>query len=282
MSGSVVVIGSVNVDYVVTVEALPVAGQTVSGGRFARYGGGKGANQAVAAARAGATVRLVGCVGADAEGARAIAELAQEGIDVSGVDTTQAAATGIALIVVDAAGANQIAVAPGANRLVADMPRTVLEGATGVLLLSFEAPDSAIEVAASQAHAAGWQVLVNPAPTRPLTARLLAAKPLLVPNQHEAAALTGAQHPEHAARALQQQSGAPVIVTMGAAGALLVDGTSTTMVSAPTLQTVDTTGAGDCLCGTLAARLAAGDALLDALRVAVEAASQSTLTAGAR
>ncbi len=147
MSGSVVVIGSVNVDYVVTVETLPVAGQTVSGGRFARYGGGKGANQAVAAARAGATVRLVGCVGADAEGARAIAELAQEGIDVSGVDTTPAAATGIALIVVDAAGANQIAVASGANRLVADMPRTVLEGATGVLLLSFEAPDSALEVA---------------------------------------------------------------------------------------------------------------------------------------
>jgi ribokinase len=279
--GIVAVVGSINVDEVVRVERLPREGETVSGGTFQRFGGGKGANQAVGAARAGATVRMVGCVGRDAIGDGALDELGAVGIDVTYVGRSNDAATGIALIVVDAEGRNQIAVAPGANRQIVMDPAAVA-GDAGVLLLSFEAPDEALCAAADAASAGGWTLVVNPAPTRPLPPRLLAAKPILIPNEHEAADLTGIPDPERAARVLQAMTGAPVIVTLGAAGALLLEGDVVTAIPAPEVKVVDTTGAGDCLCGTLAARLAAGDALALAIERAVAAASLSTTTAGAR
>ena len=277
----VAVVGSINVDEVVRVERLPREGETVSGGVFQRHGGGKGANQAVAAARAGATVRMVGCVGDDAIGVEALAELQSAGIDVQHVARSREAATGIALIVVDAAGRNQIAVAPGANGLIA-MQVEALAGDPGVALLSFETPDAALSVAAAHAREAGWRLVVNPAPARPIPQAVLAAHPILVPNEHEAEQLTGIPEPERAARVLQAMSGAPVIVTLGAAGALLVDGDTATTIDAVPVEVVDTTGAGDCLCGTLAARIAAGDALVVALERAVAAASLSTTTPGAR
>ena len=280
--GNVVVVGSVNVDFVVTVERLPQAGQTVSGGSFQRFGGGKGANQAVAAAKAGAQVQLVGCVGADAEGAAALAELAADQVDTTHVRQTSAAATGVALITVAADGGNQIAVAPGANRLVEEFPTEALTGARGALLLSFEAPDPALCQAAEAAALAGWSVVVNPAPSRPLPPRLLACHPLLVPNEHEAADLTGESDPEQAAVLLQQQTGAAVIVTLGQEGALLCTADGVQHIAAPIVDAIDTTGAGDCLCGTLAAGIAEGVPLAAALAVAVAAASQSTLTQGAR
>jgi ribokinase len=279
--GTVAVVGSINVDEVVRVERLPRAGETVSGGTFQRSGGGKGANQAVAAARAGAAVRMIGCVGDDVLGAEALAELRAAGIDVGRVVRSVEAATGVALIVVDAAGGNQIAVAPGANRLIT-FPPDGFAGAPGVALLSFEAPDAALVAAAQAARAAGWRVVVNPAPSRPVPQALLDANPILIPNEHEASDLTGIPEPERAARVLQAMTGAPVIVTLGAAGALLVEGDGVTTVPALEVEVVDTTGAGDCLCGTLAARLAAGDALAQALARAVAAASRSTTTAGAR
>lgn len=279
--GIVAVVGSINVDEVVRVERLPREGETVSGGVFQRFGGGKGANQAVGAARAGATVRMIGCVGDDAIGAEALDELRAVGIDVEQVRRDATAATGIALIVVDADGRNQIAVAPGANRLIT-LDASALAGEPGVLLLSFEAPDAALCAAADAAQAGGWQVVVNPAPSRPIPQRLLDAKPLLIPNEHEAVDLTGIPDPERAARVLQALSGAPVIVTLGAAGALLVDGAGATAIPAPEVEVVDTTGAGDCLCGTLAARLAEGDAIATAVERAVAAASLSTTTPGAR
>src|SRR3954468_10360955 len=158
----VVVVGSINVDLVVSVARLPAAGETVLGGRFARHGGGKSANQAVAAARLGADVALIGAVGDDELGEAAIAELAAEGIDVTGV-TRVDEATGVALIVVDAAGENQIAIAAGANGALAAEHVPALDGA-GVLLLGFEVPD-AVVVAAARA-AAGWTVILNPAPPR--------------------------------------------------------------------------------------------------------------------
>ncbi len=280
--GNVVVVGSVNVDFVVTVERLPQAGQTVSGGSFERFGGGKGANQAVAAARAGAQVQLVGCVGADNDGVTALAELASELVDTTHVRQTSAAATGVALITVAADGGNQIAVAPGANRLVEDFPEATLAGDRGTLLLSFEAPDPVLCEAAEAAVTAGWSIVVNPAPWRPLPARLLACHPLLVPNQHEATDLTGENNPERAAALLHQLTGAAVIVTLGQKGALLCSVDGVEHIAAPIVDAVDTTGAGDCLCGTLAASIAEGLPLAEALAVAVAAASQSTLTRGAR
>ena len=280
--GNVVVVGSVNVDFVVTVDRLPQEGQTVSGGSFERFGGGKGANQAVAAARAGAQVQLVGCVGVDAEGASALAELAADQVDTTHVRQTSAAATGVALITVAADGGNQITVAPGANRLVEDFPEATLAGERGTLLLSFEAPEPVLCEAAEAAVAAGWSVVVNPAPSRPLTPRLLACHPLLVPNEHEASDLTGESDPERAAALLHQLTGAAVIVTLGQEGALLCTDDGVQRTAAPIVDAVDTTGAGDCLCGTLAASIAQGLPLAEALAVAVAAASQSTLTRGAR
>jgi len=279
--GIVAVVGSINVDEVVRVDRLPREGETVSGGTYQRFGGGKGANQAVGAARAGAKVRMVGCVGRDAIGDGAVAELHAAGIEVTHVARSDDAATGLALIVVDADGHNQIAVAPGANRQIV-MDPAAIAGDPGVLLLSFEAPDEALCVAAEAARAGGWTIVVNPAPTRPLPQRLLAARPILIPNEHEAADLTGIPDPERAARVLQAMTGAPVIVTLGAAGALLLEGETATAVPAPEVDVVDTTGAGDCLCGTLAAQLAAGDSLSLAVERAVAAASLSTTTPGAR
>ena len=279
--GNVVVVGSINVDEVVRVERLPREGETVSGGVFQRHGGGKGANQAVAAARAGASVRMVGCVGADAIGEEALVELQGIGIDAQHVARSTEAATGIALIVVDADGRNQIAVAPGANRLIA-MQEEALTGDVGVALLSFETPDAALIEAAARAQQTGWRLVVNPAPARPVPQAVLDAHPILVPNEHEAEQLTGIPEPERAARVLQAMSGAPVIVTLGAAGALLVDGDMATSIAAVPVDVVDTTGAGDCLCGTLAARIAAGDPLATAVERAVAAASLSTTTPGAR
>lgn len=278
----VVVVGSVNVDCVVRAERLPAPGETVSGGTFARYGGGKGANQAIAAARAGCATRLVAAVGDDADGVAALSELAAAGVDTRHVAHCDDAATGVALIVVDAAGRNQIAVAPGANARLAAFPRDALADGPGVALLSFEAPDGVLCAAAEAAAAAGWRVIVNPAPWRPLPARLAACHPVLVPNEHEASALAGIADPVAAAEALARDLDASVIVTLGAAGAALVVDGAVARVPAPTVDVVDTTGAGDALCGTLAARLALGDALEPALVAAVAAASASTARPGAR
>jgi len=280
--GSVVVVGSINVDFVVTVDRLPQAGQTVSGGSFERFGGGKGANQAVAAARAGAHVQQVGCVGVDTDGAASLAELVAAGVDTTHVRQTEQAATGVALITVATDGGNQIAVAPGANRLIEDFPDVALRGDAGVVLLSFEAPDEVLCQAAEAAVAAGWTVVVNPAPARPLAARLLACHPILVPNEHEATELTGESDPEQAAAQLRQLTGATVLVTLGAEGALMCTEGGVQHIAAPRVDAVDTTGAGDCLCGTLAAGIAQGLPLAEALALAVRAASQSTLTRGAR
>jgi ribokinase len=276
----VVVVGSINADLVVVTERLPGPGETVSGGRFARHGGGKGANQAVAAARLGARVAMVGAVGADELGDAAVAELQDEGIDVSGVVRMDDAATGVALIVVDAHGENQIAIAAGANGRLgpAHVPR--LEG-EGVLLVGFEVPDQV--VVAGAAAAAGWTTILNPAPARAIPEAVVAARPILTPNATEAAQLTGEEDPEAAARALRERTGAPVLITLGSAGALLLDGEGgAERLPAPEVDVVDTTGAGDALNGALAAELAAGRPLAEAARFAIAAAARSTTREGAR
>jgi ribokinase len=273
-SGTVVVVGSINVDLVVTLDALPAPGETVIGGRFARHGGGKGANQAVAAARAGAPVCFVGAVGDDEFGAGAVAELEAEGIDVSAVARLTDEPTGVALIAVDREGRNQIAVASGANARV-DATMAEAAGAADVCLLGFEVPDDAVVAAARAAAAAGARVVLNPAPARAIPEAVLGLGVVLTPNAQEAEALGGAE-------TLAARTGAPVIVTLGAEGALLLDGGRETPLRAPRVEALDTTGAGDVFNGVLAAGLAAGLDVTEAARRAVEAASASVRRAGAR
>jgi len=277
VAARVVVVGSINVDLVVAAEHLPAAGETVAGGRFAQHGGGKSANQAVAAARLGAAVTLVGAVGSDAMGDEAVEALEAEGIDVAGIVRVDAP-TGVALIVVDAAGENQIAVASGANAAL-ELPELDLSG-DGVVLLGHEVSAEVVERAARAANAAGWPVVLNPAPARDLPDAELA---VLTPNASEAAQLTGEDDPEAAARALAEQTGAAVLITLGARGALLLEpGGEPQLLPATKVDVVDTTGAGDTVNGALAAELAAGRSLADAARFALRAAALSTTAPGAR
>jgi ribokinase len=282
----VVVVGSINVDLVAHVDRLPGRGETVAGGRLERSGGGKGANQAVAAARAGAAVTMVGAVGDDDLGADALAELRGEGIDVAGVARLAGAPTGVALIVVDGAGDNQIAVASGANHAVTEAHVQAglgaLRGERACVLVSFELADAPVVAAARIARAAGARLVVDPAPARRLAPALIELEPLLTPNAQEATALTGCEDPQAAARALSAATGAPVVVTLGARGALIVEADHATTVAAPTVEAVDTTGAGDAFAGVLAAALARRCELRAAVEAAVQAAAQSVITTGAR
>jgi ribokinase len=268
-----VVVGSVNADLVVRLSRLPAPGETVSGGTFERHHGGKSANQAVAAVRLGTSVAFVGAVGDDDFGADAVAALEREGIDCSGVARLDDAPTGVALIAVDEAGENQIAVASGANARLAG-PAVPPEAC--IVLLGLEVPDEAVLAAA---RAAGdVRIVLNPAPARPLPDELLDLGPILTPNEAEARTLTGEPDAQAAARALTQRTGAPVVVTLGARGAL-VDGQ---VIAPPPVQVVDTTGAGDTFTGALAAELAAGADIRGAARFATAAAALSTQAAGAR
>jgi ribokinase len=285
MARDVHVIGSINLDLVVRAPTLPAPGETVTGGTFERHGGGKSANQAVAAARAGAAVRMIGAVGDDDLGEEAVQQLAAEGIDVAAVQRLASAPTGVALIAVDARGENQIAVASGANaELAPEAVEAALAGAAagGVALIALEVPDAPVLAGARAARSAGLTVVVNPAPARPLGDALLDLAPILTPNGGEAAALSGEDDPEAAARALSARTGAPVVVTVGARGALLADGDALERIPAPAVEAVDTTGAGDAFNGALAAALAGGAALADAVREAVATAAESVRRPGAR
>jgi ribokinase len=280
--GAVVVVGSVNADVVVSVRALPGPGETVSGGAFARHGGGKGGNQAVAAARLGARVRFVGAVGADDLGEEALRLLEDEGIDVAGAARLEDVPTGVAVIVVDENGENQIAVASGANGALTAAHVTEalrLEG-RGVVLMSHEVPPEAVSAGVRAARQAGWTAILNPAPARELGDDLEGV--ILTPNADEARRLADHDDVEAAAKALAAKTGAPVLVTLGADGALLMRDGAATRIPVPRVQVVDTTGAGDTVNGALAAELAAGRDLPDAVRFALAAAALSTQVAGAR
>ena len=287
-AATVVVVGAINVDLVVPVPRLPRAGETVVGPRLHRAGGGKGANAAVAAARAGAAVRLVGAVGDDADGRFALADLAGHGVDVAGVVRVPEP-TGVALIAVDPAGENLIAVGQGANAaLSAEHVRAGI-AAAGCVLVSTEVSAAAVAAAVRAATAAGTACVLNPAPVLPELVGLLPLRPLLTPNAGECAqlaALLGERSDDvtRCARALAARSGAPVVVTLGADGALVVspDGTATRYPAHPVERVVDTTGAGDAFNGALAAALAAGAALDAAVDRAGAAAARSVTHSGAR
>jgi ribokinase len=277
----VLVIGSANMDFTVAVPRLPQEGETVIGGTLYVSHGGKGANQAVAAKRLGADVRFVGCVGHDAQGEQIRDQLFKEHIPTDTLVWMEAAATGVALIVVDEAGRNQIAVAAGANHQL--VPARAREHAalfewSQVLLCQLEIPLETVEWALAEARGKGVRTILNPAPARPLPDSLLALAECLTPNAGEAEQLTGVRVDGPAAAAVAAQrliakGVRRVIVTLGTRGVLYCDESQATHYPAFPVQAVDTVGAGDAFNGALAAGLAAGGSWSEAIPLASAAAA---------
>ena len=283
----IVVIGSINLDMITTVGRLPGPGETVRGTGFATAPGGKGANQALAAARAGAAVRMIGAVGKDSLAAEALALLRQGGVDLSGVREAHAA-TGTAAILVDEAGENMIALAPGANDSVlpGDLSRAALKKGD-VVLLQQEIPLETVDAALDAAAAAGAVTVLNTAPFFAETASHLGKADYAVANETEfdlyceALSLAGDDRAARM-RAYAQKTGRTIVVTLGGEGVLAA--TPGELISVPALRItpVDTVGAGDTFCGYLAAGLGAGLPLEPALRRAAAAASLACLRPGAQ
>jgi ribokinase len=273
----IAVVGSINLDLIVSVERHPAPGETVIGGDCRQLPGGKGANQAVAAARLGSAVAMVGRVGDDAQGAWLRGALAGDRVDVTQVRVDRDAPTGMALIAVDATGENTIVVSPGANARVSarDVAKAgELVSDADVVLLQHEVPNEAVAAAIT---AAGGLVVLNPAPARGLAGPV----DVLVPNRGELEALAGGSgDPLMLARSV---AGArAVVVTLGADGAVVVEGERAERVPAPRVKVVDTTGAGDAFCGALAQALAEGAHLVEAARWAVRVAAVSVTRHGAQ
>ena len=286
----VCVIGSANVDYTVGLSRLPNPGETVSGGTLLVNLGGKGANQAVAARRLGGEVRMIGCVGDDPDGRRIVESLGAAGIDVSGLTTAPDAATGTALIMVDAQGRNQIAVAPGANhRLTVEMvaPHAGSIAWADVVACQLETPLPVVRWVLGEARRQQVITILNPAPVQPLDAEILGLVDYLTPNQHEAARLTGLSvdtlEDARAAAARLRTAGAGVaLVTLGDRGVLACDGESVVHFPAFPVEAVDTTAAGDAFNGALAVGLAAGGSLEQAVPLANAAAALACTKRGAQ
>jgi len=281
----IVVVGSVNTDMVVRGDRIPAPGETVSGGTFLRADGGKGANQAVAAARLGARVTLVACVGNDELGRAAIEGLRAEGVDVDLVTRDPDRATGVALIMVDGGGENAISVAPGANSALSvdavERARDVIASAD-VVLAQLEVPMEAVLRAVQIAADAGVCVVLNPAPARPLPEEVYRRITLLTPNRGEAALLAGVTQPDAAAGRLLELGAASVVVTLGPAGALLCDASGLRTVPGFAVEAVDSTAAGDAFNGALAVASAQGLPLDEAVRRACAAGALAATVPGAR
>ncbi|RJQ83457.1 ribokinase [Pseudonocardiaceae bacterium YIM PH 21723] len=285
------VVGSANADLVVEVDTRPGAGETVLGSDLRTLSGGKGANQAVAAAKLGASVSLLAAVGADAHGRFLLSELDSAGVNIAAVRESDRP-TGVALITVTEDGENSIVVAPGANSAlsVADVDAQAAEiGAAKVLLGSAEVPARVLEHAVDLAVSAGVRPVLNLAPATALSGPTLAALDPLVVNEHEAAWLlsrhTGADlsaDPEELAKGLGRLGVRSLVITLGARGALIAEGGRCREIPAPPVRAVDTTGAGDAFCGALAVRLAAGATLADAAAYAVRVAAISVTRPGAQ
>lgn len=280
----IVVLGSLNVDLVARVPALPRPGETALGRRLETFTGGKGANQAIAAARLGGRVAMVGRVGRDAGGDALLAQLGRDGVDVGGVARDDREPTGTALIMVDDAGENLIAVTAGANGGVgtADVDRALAAaGRDGLLMLQLEVPLEAVAQAVAARH--GRRVVLNAAPAARLDAALLRGLEALVVNESEAAALLGRALPgPDAARELHAAGAGLAVVTLGAAGAALCDASGTLRVAPFAVTAVDTTAAGDAFVGALAVGLAAGRPPAEAARLASAAGAAAATRAGAQ
>ncbi|GAB3990783.1 ribokinase [Spirosoma daeguense] len=290
MASQILVVGSSNTDMVVKATKLPAPGETVLGGTFLMNPGGKGANQAVGAARLGGRVTFVAKVGNDIFGQQAVAGFREEGIftDYVVVDTENP--SGVALINVDEAGENSITVAPGANAnlqpsetevaLLAAKPDTLA-------LIQLEIPLPTVEYVVKQAAERGLRVILNPAPAQALPADLLPHLFLITPNETEAELLTGIRvtdvaTAEQAAKKLQELGVTNVVITLGSKGAYVYTDTQRELVSVPRVTAVDSTAAGDCFNGALAVALAEEKSLAEAVSFACKAASISVTRMGAQ
>jgi ribokinase len=285
-----VVVGSLNMDLVVRTPHLPRPGETILGRDFMTAPGGKGANQTVAAAKLGAAVHMVGRVGGDDFGRALRENLHAAGADDRYVFTEESAATGIAIIEVEASGQNTIVVAPGANAQVAradvDAARSIITSSQ-VVIAQLEIPLDTVRYALNMARAANVLTILNPAPAQSLSTELLSLVDLLVPNESEAALLTGIEvtdeaSAEQAARQLQQRGARAVVVTLGERGALALDEHRVWRVPPFRVKAIDATAAGDAFVGALATAYASHDDLEAALREASAAGALAATKFGAQ
>jgi len=288
VSGTVCVVGSINMDLVVRTPRLPAPGETILGGPFETFPGGKGANQAVAAARMGARVSMVGRIGADDYGQTLRALLVREGVDATAIRATAGTATGVGVILVDErTGENTIVVAPGANaRLTPDDVETVagLVRSAAVLLVQLETPFETVATAIRIARGAGRRVALNAAPAAAVPEEMLRQTDLLIANRGEAALLTDGEEdddPQALARNALRLGSAAVVVTAGPEGACLATKDASLRVPSIPVRAVDSTAAGDAFCGAVAAWLAAGRSAEEAVRAGCVAGALAATRAGA-
>lgn len=286
----ILVIGSLNMDLVFRAEHIPEDGQTILGTEFRQVPGGKGANQAVAAARLGAEVIMLGCVGDDALGQALLANLEKNKVRTELIHRSPALPSGVAAILLDARGNNRIIVFPGANGCL--LPDDLIERwnevvPVDVVVLQLEIPLATVVKAVELCRTAGIPVILNPAPARSLDRGLLSAVTVLTPNETEAEFLSGVRASDAASAAaaaarLRSDGGPAVIVTLGDLGILVVDEIGTEYIPAYAVQVVDTVAAGDAFTGALAVGLAGGRSLRDAARYANAAAAMAVMKPGAQ
>ena len=286
----IVIVGSSGTDMIIKLDRIPRPGETLLGGEFHITGGGKGANQAVSAARAGGEVAFVARLGQDEFGDQAIAAFVKDRINVDHIYRDRKVATGVALIFVDKHGENSIGVAPGANGRLSSgdikNARKIFDGA-GVMVVQLEIPLQTVQAAALLAAKSGARVILNPAPARALPDALLRHVSILTPNETEAELLTGIKVNSDSAAAkaasvLRARGVQTVILTLGARGALVATSDSAQIVSGFKVKAVDTTGAGDVFNGALAVALAEEQSLIDAVRFVNAAAAISVTRLGAQ
>ncbi|MBN1986123.1 MAG: ribokinase [Prolixibacteraceae bacterium] len=290
MKNKIVVVGSSNIDLIMKMDRLPEKGETVIDGKFMQVYGGKGANQAVAAARAGGNVAFVSCVGEDAATPQMIHNYQKDGIDTRFVFHEKEVASGHALIMIDRQGENIISVAPEANALL--LPEKIDQAApvfddAALMLLQFEIPEETIKYAIDLANRKNIPVMWNVAPAKPFDFSYISKTSILVLNEVEAGFLAGipvsnAADAEHAASILVKRGVEKVIVTLGSKGVLAAVRTETVFVSAFQVEAVDTTAAGDTFCGAFAVGVTEGKPLKEALRFASAASAISVTRMGAQ
>lgn len=285
MQGKILIVGSLNMDLVVMVARHPQIGETILGGKFVTFLGGKGANQAVAAARMGSAVKMIGCVGEDGFGDELRASAAKDGIDIQYIAVNEQEATGIALITVDAEGRNTIVVSSGANLALTPPYLHIAKQAfanADVLVTQLESPLETVSEALAMAVEHKLKVVLNPAPAQPLSADILSKVDYLIPNEREAMQVVGAEALESAIDQLLGMGVRNLIITLGKKGVLIVTTDGRTQIPAYPVKAIDTVAAGDAFVGAFATGLAEGMSVEQAVRLGNAAAAISVTRHGAQ